>query len=647
VSRPTVKTFAGGVQPPLKQSGRHGTPSNRIVKQIGRYNIVEEIGRGASGVVYRALDPAIFGRTIAIKVIQLTSATDPAKARQLSERIAREAKAVAQLSHRQIISIYDVEEEGAANLSRSVQIFMEFVNGPSLKAMLAGRNLPSNPTLLDFFRQVAEGLDYAHRNGIVHRDVKPANLMLHEDTLTGERLAKITDFGVANFALHPETHMGMRGTPSYMAPEQVEGRQISGRTDQFALATVAYEVLTGRKPFTAEHLGSLFSRIVTEEPQPAHAVNQSLSPLISRILSRALSKNPAQRFETCTAFVTALVEALNVSRQWTVLASSETRVESAAGAISDETIDAAMPPAEPIAPPPAAPAAAPATPVQDSSLPYELPSLNRRKRGREEERDHSGLALWRKIGIAVVLCAMAAAVYFMYQRFLSASLQERANTTRPAPAATNTALPPAHTAPAEAPPESAIRKPSPVPPPPLAPPLVSPGDIAMSSSSTGLPQGNTEANIPGEPPARAAVAQPRGPVNVRFATTPPAAHIVVDGDESKSCTAPCLLPLPAGRHTFTVALAGYSEAKRIIQVPEDSTASIELTPEVGTVQVASVPSGSTIYIDGKMLGQTPATLRLKAGAHQIRLVTGSKYHEETINVNAHSVQSFTFRWAPG
>jgi hypothetical protein len=121
----------------------------------------------------------------------------------------------------------------------------------------------------------------------------------------------------------------------------------------------------------------------------------------------------------------------------------------------------------------------------------------------------------------------------------------------------------------------------------------------------------------------------------------------VDGDESKSCTAPCALALSAGRHTFTVALAGYSEAKRIIQVPEDSAASIELTPEVGTVQVASVPSGSAIYIDGRLLGQTPATLRLKSGAHQIRLVIGSKYHEETINVNAHSVQSFTFRWAPG
>jgi eukaryotic-like serine/threonine-protein kinase len=647
VSRPTVKTFSGGVQPPLKQSGRHGTPSNRIVKQIGRYNIVEEIGRGASGVVYRALDPAIFGRTIAIKVIQLTSATDPAKARQLSERIAREARAVAQLSHRHIISIYDVEEEGAPNLSRTVQIFMEFVNGSSLKAMLAGRNLPSNPTLLDFFRQVADGLDYAHRNGIVHRDVKPANLMLHEDSLTGERLAKITDFGVANFALHPETHMGMRGTPSYMAPEQVEGKQISGRTDQFALATVVYEVLTGRKPFPAEHLGMLFARIVNEEPQPAHGVNQSLSPLISRILNRALSKNSAQRFETCTAFVTALVEALNANPQWTVLAPSETRVESAAGAISDETIDAAMPPASPVAVTPAFPTAAPVAPGQEPPLPYELPSLNRRKRGHGEEQAHSGLVLWRKVGIALVLCAMGVALYFMYQRFLSVSLQERANSAQPAPAAKDTGPPLARSTPVEAPPESAVQKPSPVPVPPLTPPLVSPGEIDTSSSPAGQPQGNEKLIAPAAPPPQIAAVQPRGPAHVQFSTSPTAAHIVVDGDESKSCTAPCALALSAGRHTFTVALAGYSEAKRIIQVPEDSAASIELTPEVGTVQVASVPSGSAIYIDGRLLGQTPATLRLKSGAHQIRLVIGSKYHEETINVNAHSVQSFTFRWAPG
>ena len=165
------------------------------MQQIGRYKIVEEIGRGSSGVVYRALDPAIFERTIAIKIVRFTGLGDAFETRRLSERLVLETKAVAQLSHRNIINLYDVDQEDG-----TVQIFMEFVNGPSLKAMLGGRNLPSNPALLDFFRQAADGLDYAHRNGVVHRDVKPANLMLHEESATGERLAKIMDFGVANFA---------------------------------------------------------------------------------------------------------------------------------------------------------------------------------------------------------------------------------------------------------------------------------------------------------------------------------------------------------------------------------------------------------------------------------------------------------------
>ena len=121
---------------------------------------------------------------------------------------------------------------------------------------------------------------------------------------------------------------------------------------------------------------------------------------------------------------------------------------------------------------------------------------------------------------------------------------------------------------------------------------------------------------------------------------------MVDGDESQSCITPCGIPLRRGRHTFTVALSGYTEAQRIIQVPDDSTAFVELTPEVGVVQIGSVPSGSTVYIDGQVRGQTPATLRIKAGKHRIRLVSGSKYHEETVDVNADSVQSFTFRWAP-
>jgi tRNA A-37 threonylcarbamoyl transferase component Bud32 len=617
------------------------------VQQIGRYKIVEEIGRGASGVVYRALDPAIFGRTIAIKIIRLTGFGDAFETRQLSERLVLEAKAVAQLSHRNIISLYDVDQEDG-----TVQIFMEFVNGPSLNAMLSGHNLPANPALLDFFRQVADGLDYAHRNGIVHRDVKPANLMLHEEIATGERQAKITDFGVANFASHPTTHTGLRGTPSYMAPEQVDGSGISGKTDQFALAAVAYEVLTGRKAFAAQHLSTLLYRILKQEPEPAHLTNQTIRPLTSKILSKALSKNPAQRYETCTAFVTALVESLNANPQWVAPAPYDEPIEGEAEVISDETLDAALHPphaAQPIQTASGAGtlageavSAGPfgAEPGDKRGQVYELPPLNRRRRPGDGEEAGPGLALWRKVAIVVVLAALFAACFLIYERFLSQSggPTERATTKPPAAAP---AMPP-------------MPSNAPGTPPGASSSVANNPESGASKSSTGVgpprargrPLGSVQPALPSSrqtvPPS---AVESRGPITVQFSTSPPAAHIVVDGDESQSCTTPCGLPLRPGRHTFTVALSGYGEARRIIQVPDQSTAFVELTPEVGVVQIASVPSGSTVYIDGQMRGQTPATLRIKAGRHQVRLVSGSKYHEETIDVNADSVQSFTFRWA--
>jgi serine/threonine-protein kinase len=227
------------------------------VQQIGRYQIVEELGRGAMGVVYRALDPTI-GRTIAIKSIRLSDVSDNSERQRLRDRLIREAQSAGRLSHRNIVTIYDVlEQDGVAH------VFMEFVNGPSLEKMMAGYTLPDKVALLHFIREIASGLDYAHRKGIVHRDIKPGNLMLHFDSSSAERIAKITDFGVAKFVSQQMTQAGvMMGTPNYMAPEQILGAEVSGKTDQFALAVVTYEILTGSKAFVADYLPTLFLRIV-------------------------------------------------------------------------------------------------------------------------------------------------------------------------------------------------------------------------------------------------------------------------------------------------------------------------------------------------------------------------------------------------
>src|SRR5580698_2282984 len=219
------------------------------------------------GVVYQALDPTI-GRTIAIKSIRLEELTEDAERERLRERLVREAQSAGMLSHPGIVTIYDIaEEQGMA------YIFMEFVNGPPLEKMLLAAQTPDKETLLTIFRQTAAALDYAHKKGIVHRDIKPANIMIHEDGTT-----KITDFGVAKIVSQQMTVAGtMMGTPSYMPPEQVQGAAVNGRADQFSLAVIVYEVLTGEKPFIAEYLPTLLYKIVREEPLAPQRLNPTLN----------------------------------------------------------------------------------------------------------------------------------------------------------------------------------------------------------------------------------------------------------------------------------------------------------------------------------------------------------------------------------
>src|SRR5271156_1937821 len=261
------------------------------------------------GIVYQALDPTI-GRTIAIKSIRLQDLTDTAERERLRERLVREGQSAGILSHPGNVTIYDIAEENGM-----ADIFMEVVNGPPLEKMLLHEQTPDKETLLSIFRQTAAALDYAHKKGIVHRDIKPANIMIHEDGT-----AKVTDFGVAKIVSQQMTQAGtIMGTPSYMSPEQVQGGAISGRADQFSLAVIAYEVLTGEKPFTADYLPTLLFKIVREEPVAPQRLNATLSADVETVMRRALSKNPANRYDSCLDFVSALANACNASGNWVPL----------------------------------------------------------------------------------------------------------------------------------------------------------------------------------------------------------------------------------------------------------------------------------------------------------------------------------------
>jgi len=272
---------------------------------IGRYQVEAEVGRGAMGVVFRAVDPAI-GRTVAIKTIRLSEFADQAECADMRERFAREARVVGNLSHPGIVTIHDVGRQGDFDY-----IVMEFVHGTTLEKMLAGNVPQSTETLLRILRQAAEALDFAHARGVVHRDIKPANIMLNEDGRV-----KITDFGVAKLsAASRVTRTGFTvGTPHYMAPEQIQGGPIDGRADQFSLAVMAYEMLTGQRPFDGATLTAVIYNIIWTTPVEPQKLNPRLGPQVERALFRALSKKAEDRHESCMSFVWALEQACRAGK---------------------------------------------------------------------------------------------------------------------------------------------------------------------------------------------------------------------------------------------------------------------------------------------------------------------------------------------
>jgi len=266
-------------------------------EQIGRYVIQGELGRGAMGVVYDAVDPMI-GRRVAVKVISLKAEADPKAAEFLKERLFREARSAGRLFHPGIVVILDVGVHGD-----SAFVTMERIDGPSLQRLLASEGAVTPRKALGILQQTAAALDYAHQHDVVHRDIKPANIMLQNKINV-----KVADFGIAKLmsAQNPTMTGVLMGTPSYMSPEQVEGQAVDGRSDQFSLAVLAYELLTGSRPFVADSMPTVAHLIIYGQRPSAHAANPSLPPEIDHVLDRALSRFPGQRFANCAEFTAAL-----------------------------------------------------------------------------------------------------------------------------------------------------------------------------------------------------------------------------------------------------------------------------------------------------------------------------------------------------
>ncbi len=268
------------------------------IKSLGRYQIKGVLGKGAMGLVYDGHDTQL-DRRVAIKTI-LTRNLDEATAKHYEMRFRREVRAVARLNHPNIVQVYDFGTEGEL-----AYIVMEFIQGRELKDILDAKEGLELGKIFTLMGELLDALDFAHEAGVIHRDVKPANVMID-----AKGHAKLADFGVARIT-ETEGDQGeatragaMVGTPSYMSPEQIQGQTIDRRTDIFSAGILFYQLLTGQKPFEGTGM-ALAMKIVQDDPVPPTKLVQ-IPPVIDSVVARALAKEADKRYQTARAFAADL-----------------------------------------------------------------------------------------------------------------------------------------------------------------------------------------------------------------------------------------------------------------------------------------------------------------------------------------------------
>jgi serine/threonine-protein kinase len=284
--------------------GRTPAPGKPVPAKLGRYEVMHELGKGAMGVVYRARDPRI-NREVALKAITLADEFEADELAQARTRFFREAEMAGRLSHPHIVTIYDAgEDHGIAYIA------MELLRGRHLVEYTSSTRLLPAAIAIEIVARLADALHYAHLNQVVHRDIKPANIMF--DAPSGE--LKITDFGIARLTDSGRTRTGVvLGTPSFMSPEQLQGRDLTGASDLFSLAVSLFQLLTGQLPFRGDSMPALMLKIAQEQHPRICALDPALPAGLDDVFGRALAKEPADRYESGAAFALALRDANKLS----------------------------------------------------------------------------------------------------------------------------------------------------------------------------------------------------------------------------------------------------------------------------------------------------------------------------------------------
>ena len=576
------------------------------------------------GVVYQGFDP-IIGRTVAIKTM-LTEGLSPQEFQEYKARFQREAMAAGILAHPNIITVYDFGEDNGV-----LYLAMEFLEGKSLEKIVQEQTVLPIETILPIYDQVCSALDQAHRNKIVHRDIKPANIMILQNGLV-----KVTDFGIAKMMAMGMTQAGqILGTPNYMSPEQVKGRQIDGRSDIFSLGVILYELCTGEKPFGGQNITTVIYKIINENPIPPRELDASIHAGLSYVIGKALAKNVEERYQTCRE----LAEDLRNYRNLGGPATGQGTVMLQAPTVTMPAPEPAPPPRYQAPPPPPLPrqsmptiVEAPPTTVADIPIGGEetpasvdetpvASSLNIHMIPPPAPRRQSIPQIAWVLGALLVVAIMGVISYLFVLRPESrTSKEEISRPAEKAPPPQNPQSPvkvvtpgtETSTTPAAA--TGASTTPAPGPGTPITPPPV-PEKPAAQTATTGTQTPPAPSPKPREPVSRIAPAKV-GQLMVSANVT--GARISVDGRSDPNWLTPYTIPdLTAGAHNVVISMDGYESFQQSVTIDGGQTGSVvgNLSSPRAEVDVVTVPPGVEVLIDGKSYGPSPARATLPTGNH--------------------------------
>ena len=625
--------------------------------KAGRYQIISELGRGSMGVVYHGFDPVI-GRTVAIKTM-LTEGLTSQEFREFKSRFQREAQAAGVLSHPNIVNVFDYGEDNGV-----LYLIMEYLEGKSLEKLIEEQGMLPIETIIPMFDQVCGALDHAHQHDIVHRDIKPANIMILDNGLV-----KVTDFGIAKMMSMGMTQAGqVLGTPNYMSPEQVKGRQIDGRSDIFSLGIILYDLVTGEMPFGGQNITTVIYKIINENPIPPRELDATIHPGLSYVICKALAKSPDERYQTCRELADDLKNFKSLAGS---ASPSATIIVKVPPLPSTDSERAATPPVE-ISRPPAAPTEAVPTTRIEQPAPRQVPAQVMPPPITYRE-PHKPPMVWILLGLgAVVLLGILGGALLHLHKVNSRVVTPQVGQLLVAANVSGARI-------------SVDGRSDPTWVTPYTVSDLSVGShqvvvskegynnyqqaVTIEAGKTNSFNASLTAQAPETPPP--ATAEEPAVANVKpskkeivptgavtrigqllVKANVSGARISVDGSSEPNWITPysSTIDLHTGTHQVVVSKEGYDDYQQSVSIEggKPFTVNARLSVGSGEVTIVTTPPGFDVLIDGKLIGPSPARESVAAGSHKYTVrQPGAAPYEDTFNIKSGAILGLTVNLGGG